>query len=84
MPVSKFLNLPLLRLLLCAINPSISFAPKVKKMNKVDGLELDKSEWIKLEFFMDSVNPASKYYWYFVIFRDGFPEGWIKWVMTLC
>jgi hypothetical protein len=45
---------------------------------------LDKSEWIKLEFLMDSDNPASgsKYSRQFAIFKDGCPEDWIKWVMT--
>jgi hypothetical protein len=32
---------------------------------------------------MDPDNPASKYYRYFVIFKDGCPEDWIKWVMAL-
>jgi hypothetical protein len=34
------------------------FVSKVKKMNKVDGTDTDKSEWIKLEFLMDPDNPA--------------------------
>jgi hypothetical protein len=57
-----------------------SFISKVKKMNKVDGTDTDKAEWIKLEFLMDSDNPAlgSKYYRQFVIFKDGCPEDWIK------
>jgi hypothetical protein len=50
----------------------------VKKMNKVDGPNADKSEWIKLEFFMNSENLASKYAQHFTIFKDGFPEEWIK------
>jgi hypothetical protein len=33
----------------------------VKKMDKADGPDMDKSEWVKLEFFMDPDNPASKY-----------------------
>jgi hypothetical protein len=31
----------------------------VKKMDKVDGTDADKAEWIKLEFLMDPDNPAS-------------------------
>jgi hypothetical protein len=31
----------------------------VKKMDKVDGPDVDKYEWIKLEFLMDTDNPAS-------------------------
>jgi hypothetical protein len=30
-------------------------------MDKVDGPDVDKSEWIKVEFLMDPDNPASKY-----------------------
>jgi hypothetical protein len=57
---------------------------KVKKMDKVDGPDTDKSEWIKLEFLMDPDNPASgsKYFQQFTIFKDGYPEDWIKWVMA--
>jgi hypothetical protein len=58
----------------------------MKKMDKVDGPDADKSEWIKLEFLMDSDNPAldSKYSRQFAIFKDGCPEDWIKWVMAFC
>ena len=41
-----------------------------------------KTEHIKLEFFMDSGNPDSKYARHFVIFKDGCPEDWIKWLMA--
>jgi hypothetical protein len=51
--------------------PTIPFVSKVKKMDKVDGLDADKSEWIKLEFLMDTDNPASNYYQQFAIFKDG-------------
>jgi hypothetical protein len=58
----------------------------VKKINKVDGHNADNSEWIKLEFLMDPVNPAldSKYSQQFSIFKDRcrIPEDWIKWVMA--
>jgi hypothetical protein len=56
----------------------------VKKMDKVDGNDADKSEWIKLEFLMDPDNPASvsKYSRQFAIFKDGYPEDWIKGVMA--
>jgi hypothetical protein len=30
-------------------------------MDKIDGPDADKSEWIKLQFLMDPDNPASKY-----------------------
>jgi hypothetical protein len=53
-------------------------------MDQIDGPDVDKSEWIKLEFLMDPVNPAwgSKYSWQFAIFKGGCPEDWIKWVMA--
>jgi hypothetical protein len=53
-------------------------------IGKVDGTEADKSEWIKLEFLMDPDYPAlgSKYSRQFAIFKDGWPEDWIKWVMA--
>jgi hypothetical protein len=55
-------------------------------MDKVDGTEADKSEWIKLDFLMDPDNPelGSKYSRKFSIFKDGcrIPEDWIKWVMA--
>jgi hypothetical protein len=58
----------------------------VKKVDKVDGPGVDKSEWIKLEFLMVPDNPdsGSKYSRQFTIFKDGFrvPEDWIKWVMA--
>jgi hypothetical protein len=48
------------------------------------GPDTDKSDGIKLEFLMDPDNPAldSKYSRQFAIFKDGFPENWIKWVMV--
>jgi hypothetical protein len=66
--------------------PPHSFVSTVKKMDKVDGTDTDKSEWIKLEFLMDPDNPAwgSKYSRQFAIFKDGCPEDWIKWVMAFC
>jgi hypothetical protein len=51
--------------------PSIPFVSMVKKMDKVDGPDADKSEWIMLEFFINPDNPASKYTRQFAIFKDG-------------
>jgi hypothetical protein len=39
----------------------IPFVSKVKKMDKLDGPDSDKSEWIKLKFLMNPDSPASKY-----------------------
>jgi hypothetical protein len=38
-----------------------SFIFKVKKMNKVNGPNADKTKWIKFELLMDSDNLVSKY-----------------------
>jgi hypothetical protein len=64
--------------------PSIPFVSKVKKMDKVDGPDTDKSEWIKLEFLMDPDNLAwcSKYSRRFAIFKEGCPENGIEWVVA--
>jgi hypothetical protein len=42
-------------------------------MDKVDGPDKDKSEWIKLELLVDPDNPASgsKYSQQFYTFKDG-------------
>jgi hypothetical protein len=47
------------------------FVSKVIKMDRIDGPDADKSEWIKLEFFIHPNNPASKYSRQFAIFKDG-------------
>jgi hypothetical protein len=51
---------------------------------EVDGTDTDKFEWIKLDFLMDPDNPelGSKYSRQFSIFKYGFQEDWIKWVMA--
>jgi hypothetical protein len=43
-------------------------------MDKVDGPDLHKTELIKLEFFMDPDNPASKYSQKVVNLKDECPE----------
>jgi hypothetical protein len=69
-----------------SVHKNITFVSKVKKINKIDGPEAEKSEWIKLEFLMDPDNPAldSKYSQQFAIFKDRCPEDWIKSVMAFC
>jgi hypothetical protein len=44
--------------LLPYLRNSIPFVSKVKKMDKVYGPDVDKSEWIKLESLMDPDNSA--------------------------
>jgi hypothetical protein len=53
----------------------IPFVSKVKKIDKVNGPDAD-----KLEFLMDPYETASfsKYSRQFAIFKDGCPEEWIK------
>jgi hypothetical protein len=51
--------------------PPIPFVSKAKNQDKVDGPDADKSEWIKMEFFIDLDIPASKYSRKFDIFKDG-------------
>jgi hypothetical protein len=58
-------------------NPPIPFVSKVKKIDKVDGTDADKSKWIKLKFLMDPDNPAFKYSRQFVIFKYGCNTQWI-------
>jgi hypothetical protein len=43
---------------MCENPPPIPFVSKVKKMDKVDGPDADKAEWIKLEFLIDADNTA--------------------------
>jgi hypothetical protein len=79
--IVRFPNISLLCFLLYA-QPPIPFDSKLKKIGKVDGPDVDKSEWIKLEFLIDPDKPASKYSRQFTIFKDCFPEEWIKWLMA--
>jgi hypothetical protein len=62
-------------------NPQISYVSKEMNMDKVDGPDADKSEWIKLEILMDPDNPASNSSQQFAIFKDGL-DKWIKRVMA--
>jgi hypothetical protein len=49
----------------------ISFFSKVKKMNKVDVFAADKTNLIKIDFFMNPDNPAFMYSRHFAIFKYG-------------
>jgi hypothetical protein len=44
----------------------------MKNTEKVDGPDADKSEWIKLEFFMKPDSPDSKYSRQLAIFKDSY------------
>jgi hypothetical protein len=59
MAMSKFSKSSAALLLLCTRTPNpIPFVSKLKKIHKVDETDMDKSEWIKLEFLMDPDNTA--------------------------
>jgi hypothetical protein len=60
-------------------NPPIPFVSKARKADNPEE-SADKTEYIKLEFFMDPGNPASKYARHFIIFKDGCAEDWVKWL----
>jgi hypothetical protein len=61
-------------------NPPIPFIPKSKKV-KSELTEADKTELITFDFFVDPENSATKFSKEFLIFKDGDPEDWIKWLM---
>jgi hypothetical protein len=61
-------------------NPPIPFISKARKLENPEEAT-DKTQFIKLDFFMDPKIPASKYTKHFVIFKDGCAEDWIKWLM---
>jgi hypothetical protein len=62
MAMSKFSKyFDALSLSVCEKTPPIPFVSKVKKMDKVDWPDADKSKWIKLDFLMDPDNPDSRY-----------------------
>ena len=58
--------------------------PFISKARKLENPEesVEKTEFIRLEVFMDNNNPATKYERHFVIFKDGCEEDWVKWLMA--
>jgi hypothetical protein len=52
----------------------------VKKMVKVDGSDVDKTDVIKVDFLMDPDNPASNNFPHFTFFKEGYPKEWIKYL----
>jgi hypothetical protein len=60
--------------------PPIPFTPKSKKV-KSELTEAEKTELITIDFFVDPENSATKFSKEFIIFNDGCPEDWIKWLM---
>jgi hypothetical protein len=58
--------------------------PFISKTRKADNPEenVNKAKYIKLEFYMDPGNLASKYARHFIIFKDGCAEDWVKWIMA--
>jgi hypothetical protein len=64
-------------------NPPILFTPKSKKA-KSELTEADRTELITFDFFVDPENSGTKFSKEFLIFKDGCPEDWIKWLMGYC
>jgi hypothetical protein len=64
-------------------NPLILFVSKARKTENPDE-NADKTEYIKLEFYMDPSNPAFKYSRHFMIFKEGGAEDWMKWLIGYC
>ena len=62
-------------------NPPIPFMSKARKLENPEE-SADKTEFIRLEFFMDRNNPATKYARHFVLFKDGCTKDWVKWLMA--
>jgi hypothetical protein len=69
---------------LTGLPPAVRENPFVSKARKTENPDenADKTEYIKLEFYMDPSNPASKYARHFIIFKDGCAEDWVKWLMA--
>jgi hypothetical protein len=61
-------------------NPPIPFVLKTKKVETPEKAA-DKTDHIRLEFFLDPSNPTSKYSQHFMIFKDGGADDWIKWLL---
>jgi hypothetical protein len=61
----------------CTI-PPIPFNFKARKTENVDGANVDTTQFINLEFFMNLSNPASNYACHFFIFKDVCAEGWVN------
>jgi hypothetical protein len=60
----------------------IPFVFMMKKMGKLDRPDADMSEWIKLDFLIDLDKTASNYSRKFAMFKFGWSEEWIKWVIA--
>jgi hypothetical protein len=63
-------------------NPPIPLICKPRKKENVDGSNVDKTQLIKLKFFMDPRNTVSKYDCHSFVFKDGCAEEWVKWLMA--
>jgi hypothetical protein len=61
-------------------NPPIPFVTKLKKM-EAEGADSDKVESIRFEFLVDPSNPATRFSNEFLVFKDGSPEEYIRWLM---
>ena len=62
-------------------NPPIPFVTKLKKL-EAEGADSDKVESIRFEFLVDPSNPATRFFKEFIIFKDGSPEEYIRWLIS--
>jgi hypothetical protein len=53
--------------------PPINFVSRAKKV-ETEGAEVDKTEYIKFDFFVDPENSVSRYSKEFLVFTDDCPE----------
>ena len=61
-------------------NPPIPFVAKLKKL-ETEGADSNKVESIRFEFLVDPSNPANQFSKEFIIFKDGSPEEYIRWLI---
>ena len=61
-------------------NPPIPFVTKLKKL-ETEGADPDKVESLRFEFLVDPSNPATRFSKEFIIFKDGSPEEYIRWLI---
>jgi hypothetical protein len=51
------------------------------KKLEAEGVDSDKVESIRFDFLVDPSNPATRFSKEFIIFKDGSPEDYIRWLI---
>jgi hypothetical protein len=57
-------------------NPPIPYVSRTKTIEP-EGMKVDKTEYIKFDYFFDPESPASLYSKKFLILKDGYLDKWI-------